>query len=91
MISAVSPDGKYLYVANGTDNAICVIKTETPAKVIGYIPTGWYPGTVISNKNGQKLYVANVKGIGSRNQRTDRDGYNSTIILGRFQSFRCPG
>lgn len=88
---SLSPDGKYLYVANGTDNAICVIKTETPAKVIGYIPTGWYPGTVLSNKNGQKLYVANVKGTGSRNQRTDRGGYNSHDHLGSVSIIDVPG
>jgi YVTN family beta-propeller protein len=74
---AISPDGKYLYVANGTENALCIIKTDTPAEVTGYIPTGWYPGSVILNKNGDYLYVANTKGIGSRNQRTDRKGFNS--------------
>lgn len=74
---AISPDGKYLYVANGTDNAVCVIKTDTPAEVTGYIPTGWYPGSVILNTNGDFLYVANTKGVGSRNQRTDRKGFNS--------------
>jgi YVTN family beta-propeller protein len=73
----ISPDGKYLYVANGTDNAICVIETDLPAEVAGFIPTGWYPASVILNRAGDVMYVANAKGVGSRNQRTDRKGYHS--------------
>ena len=88
---AVSPDGKYLYVANGTENAICVIQTLTPAKVLGYIPTGWYPGSVIMNKTGKILYVANTKGIGSRNQMTNRKGYNSHDHLGSVSIIPVPG
>ena len=87
----ISPDGKFLYVANGTDNAVCVIQTGTPGKVLGYIPTGWYPGSVILNKTGKILYVANVKGIGSRNQRTDRIGYNSHNHLGSISIIPLPG
>jgi DNA-binding beta-propeller fold protein YncE len=73
----VSPDRKYLYVANGAENAICVIRAEAPYPILGYIPAGWYPGSVILNKSGKTAFVANVKGIGSRNQRTDRKGFNS--------------
>ncbi len=87
----ISPDGKYLYVANGTENAVCVIETGNPAKVIGYIPTGWYPGSVILNKTGEILYVANIKGMGSRNQMTDRRGYNSHDHLGSVSIIPIPG
>jgi YVTN family beta-propeller protein len=87
----VSPDGRYLYVANGTDNAICVIQTGTPCRVVGYIPTGWYPGSVITDKAGRFLYVANVKGVGSRNQKTDRAGYNSHDHLGSVSIIPVPG
>ena len=45
---AISPDGEYLYVASGTENAVCVIKTGTPSAILGYIPTGWYPGSVVT-------------------------------------------
>jgi YVTN family beta-propeller protein len=88
---AISEDGEYLYVANGTENAICVIKTSTPAEVRGYIPTGWYPGTVLLNKTGDFLYVANTKGIGSRNQRTDRKGFNSYDYQGTISLIQVPG
>jgi YVTN family beta-propeller protein len=89
---AISPDGKFLYVANGTDNAICVIQTSTPAKIMGYIPTGWYPGSVILNKSGKILYVANIKGIGSRNLITDqRRGFNSLYHVGSVSIIPLPG
>ncbi len=88
---AISPDGSYLYVANGTENAICVITTDSPRQVSGYIPTGWYPGSVILNKTGKFLYVANVKGIGSRNQKPDMRGYNSHDALGTISIIPIPG
>jgi YVTN family beta-propeller protein len=87
---AISPDGQYLYVANGTDNAICVIKTGMSNRILGHIPTGWYPGSVIINKSGKILYVANVKGVGTRNQRTDRAGFNSRDHLGTVSIIPLP-
>ena len=78
----ISQDGKILYVANGTDNAICVICLGARSQVIGYIPTGWYPASVILDEGTNTLFVANAKGSGSRNQRTDRSGYNSHDHMG---------
>ena len=86
----VSPDGKYLYVANGTENAICVIQTLPEKSIIGYIPVGWYPGSVIMSKKGDRLFVANVKGVGSRNQRTDRKGLNSHDHMGMVSIIPVP-
>ena len=86
----ISPDGKYLFVANGTQNALCVIETGSPAKILGYIPTGWYPGSVLMNSAGTILYVANVKGIGSRNQKTNRAGFNSHDHMGTISIIPVP-
>jgi YVTN family beta-propeller protein len=86
----ISPDGKYLYVANGTENAVCVIQTGPSVQILGYIPTGWYPGSVLLNKSGKMLFVANVKGTGSRNQRTDRAGYNSHDHMGTVSIIPVP-
>ncbi len=87
---AVSPDGKKLYVANGTDNAICEINTTSPCKVEGYIPTGWYPGSVITDKRGKFLYVANVKGIGSRNKGENQTGFSTYNYLGTISLIPVP-
>lgn len=87
---AITADGKRLYVANGTDNAICVVQLGEN-KVLGYIPTAWYPGAVKLNKKENLLFVANIKGIGSRNQRTDRPGFNSHDHLGSISIIPIPG
>ena len=34
------------------------------SRVEGFIPAGWYPGGVVSD--GKNVFVANVKGVGSR-------------------------
>jgi len=86
----ISADGKYLYVANGTDNAICVVQIGTPSRVVGYIPTGWYPASVILDDEANYLFVANLKGVGSRNQLTNRAGYNSHDHLGTVSIIPLP-
>ena len=64
---AVSPDGSNLYVANGGNNCIAVMDTAG-GKVIGLIPTGWYPGDVRLTRKGNLLCIANTKGVGSRSE-----------------------
>ena len=86
----ISPDGKSLFVANGTDNAICVIQADHPSKILGFIPTGWYPGSVLSDKSGKTLIVANIKGVGSRNKGKDSKGYNSHDHLGSLSIITLP-
>lgn len=64
----ISRDGKTVYVSNGTNNAIAVIEfSPCKSRLTGCIPTGWYPAGVVLDAEGKNLYVANVKGVGSRN------------------------
>ncbi len=61
---AVSPDQKRLYVAEAGINAIGVI--DIPAlKVIGHIPSGWFPSKLEVTPDGRTLVVSNAKGFGS--------------------------
>ena len=68
---AISPDARWLYVANAGNNDIAVIDlgpaSGTPAvpRVAGLIPTGWYPTTVTVSRDGRKLFVTNMKGLGA--------------------------
>jgi YVTN family beta-propeller protein len=69
---ALSADGNTLYVANGLDNAVAVVKlgVRTAAKgtgndqVKGFIPTEAYPGGLAID--GNNLFVTNLEGEGSR-------------------------
>lgn len=60
---ALSPDEKMLYVTNGGMNAIAVLSLSSgaPHRVIGLIPTGWYPQSISVSRNGKTLYDVNSK------------------------------
>lgn len=60
---ATDGSGSLLYVANGFDNAVCVIRVRD-RRVLGYIPTEAYPGGVVVLRD--TLYVANNEAKGSR-------------------------
>ncbi|MFQ3650565.1 MAG: bifunctional YncE family protein/alkaline phosphatase family protein [Gemmataceae bacterium] len=61
---AISPDGKTLVAANGGNNALGLIALGDKMSLRGFIPTGWYPGAVVAD--AEQVWVANVKGRGSR-------------------------
>ena len=61
---ALSPDHQRLFVAESGINAIGVIDIPT-LKVIGHIPTGWFPSKLQVTPDGKKIVVANAKGFGS--------------------------
>jgi YVTN family beta-propeller protein len=101
---AVSPDGATLYVANATNNCLAVVtlgararetdgKDDLPAasSVRGLIPTGWYPGAVVLSPDGRRLFVANVKGVGSLSQpRPAARGKNTHDFLGSVSIIGVP-
>jgi YVTN family beta-propeller protein len=61
---ALSSDERRLYVAEAGINAIAVIDTER-ARVLGHIPTAWFPSQLALSRDNKHLYVANAKGFGS--------------------------
>jgi DNA-binding beta-propeller fold protein YncE len=86
----LSADQKTLYVANAGNNAIAVIALGDgkASSVAGFIPTGWFPGAVVID--GQRLFVANTKGSGSRAKSRLRDDWNSTQLLGSVSRVAIP-
>jgi YVTN family beta-propeller protein len=61
---ALSPDRKRLYVAESGINAVGVIDLSL-MRVIGHIPTAWFPSKLAVLPDGKTLVVANAKGYGS--------------------------
>ena len=66
--SALAIDGpkKRLYIACSDANALAVADiSHSETKILGFIPTGWYPTAVSVSNDGQIVYV-NGKGGGSK-------------------------
>jgi len=60
-----APDGKTLYVANGAQNAVAVLRfdpADRESRMEGLIPVGWYPGALVLDPARRQLCVANIKG-----------------------------
>lgn len=100
---ALSPDGKILYVANGMDNALAVIKlgknartkgSDPKSRVSGFIPTGGYPSSICTGNPGH-LYVTNIEAAGANVPLTIKGStnsvYNSHNMLASISIIRVPG
>ncbi|MEI6914825.1 MAG: beta-propeller fold lactonase family protein [Armatimonadota bacterium] len=62
--ATLSPDEKQLYVTNGNLNCIAVVALggkDGGSKVVGLIPTGWYPNSVSFSGDGNWMYSINGK------------------------------
>ena len=93
---AFDESGSTLYVCNGTQNAVGVVRFERgESRLTGLIPVGWYPGAIVHDKTRHSIYVANIKGIGST-KKLERDApakfkvsqYFGTLSLVRTPSQR---
>ncbi|MFZ4462873.1 MAG: hypothetical protein ACOYN5_03455 [Bacteroidales bacterium] len=92
----VSPDEKTVYVAESGINAVGVIDVES-LKVLGHIPTGWFPAKLKVTPDGKKLVVANAKGYGSgpnggSNFMVGNEGsYIGSLMKGTVEVIEIPG
>ncbi|GGJ61873.1 bifunctional YncE family protein/alkaline phosphatase family protein [Streptomyces brasiliensis] len=92
---ALDGAGKRLFVTNSGNNTVSVVDL-TRGKVLGQIPTGWYPSAVIWH-NG-RLLITNAKGLGAgpnngpgypnpeRSGRTSPSQYVGSMIVGTLSS-----
>ncbi|HEY3412126.1 MAG TPA: alkaline phosphatase family protein [Armatimonadota bacterium] len=72
---AIDPAGKRLYVALADMNAIAILDVSVALpKVLGYIPVGWYPTSVVLAPDGRNLFVANARGNAVRIPNDTRQG-----------------
>ncbi len=68
----LSPGEKTLYVTNGGENAVAVVKLAddlSESAVTGLIPTGFYPNSISTSPDGSMLYVVNGKSATGPNPR----------------------
>lgn len=60
-----APDGKTLYAANGTQNAVAVVRfapEKRRSRLLGLVPAGWFPGALVYDAGRKTLIAANIKG-----------------------------
>jgi YVTN family beta-propeller protein len=97
---AASADGHTIYASNGTNNSVAVIEFNPPnSRLVGCIPTAWYPAGLAFDAKRNALYVANIKGNGSRNKSWKGErkvkgkvvfGYNSHDHQGTVSLIKLP-
>jgi YVTN family beta-propeller protein len=89
---ALSKDGATLFVASGGNNAIGVVELpdgqHTNSVLQGFIPTDWYPGAVVADSS--YIYVANVKGLGSRDGAPNNTSWQIGAYLGTANKIPIP-
>ncbi len=91
-----SPDGRTLYAANGTQNAVAVIRfspRNRSSQLQGLIPTGWFPAALAFDAARRTLLVANLKGHTAETQPdqiTGQPGYNSKQFAGSLSIVPVP-
>jgi YVTN family beta-propeller protein len=89
---ALSSDGTTLFVASAGNNAVAVVQLpnarHTNSLVQGFFPTDWYPGAVVVD--GSFAYVANVKGLGSRDGQPAAVSYQGSAFLGTVDRIPIP-
>ncbi len=92
---ALSPDQKRLYVAESGINAVAVINVSD-LKVMGHIPSGWFPAKIEVSKDGKNLIIANAKGYGSgpnggASFKPEAEGsYIGSLMKGTVQVVKIP-
>jgi len=91
---AINKAGNTLYVANGLDNALAVIKLGEKAsksgigssRISGFIPTEAYPAGIALDEG--VLYVSNLEGEGARVSSKDVAGDEKRNEKGAYNSHR---
>jgi autotransporter-associated beta strand protein/YVTN family beta-propeller protein len=88
----LSRDGKNLFVASGGNNAVAMVELPNAQHIDsvlqGYVPTDWYPGAVAADSN--YVYVANVKGLGSRAGQPATTSWQIGAFLGTANRIPIP-
>jgi YVTN family beta-propeller protein len=82
---AFDASGKWLFVCNGSQNAVGVIEFKPGAsRLRGLAPAGWYPGALAWDARRNALYVANIKGMPEADSRptfNSHQYYGSLTLL----------
>ena len=86
---AFDSSGKWLFVCNGSQNAVGVIEFKPGgSRLRGLAPAGWYPGALAWDARRNALYVANIKGM--RPTANSSQSFNSHQYYGSLTLLSDP-
>ncbi|MHB1035379.1 MAG: bifunctional YncE family protein/alkaline phosphatase family protein [Pirellulales bacterium] len=93
---AFEPSGQTLYVANGTQNAVAMVRfapADRQSRLLGLFPVGWFPGALLFDARRGRIDVANIKGhppAPRLHRETGGKGYNSHHYHGSLSLVPAP-
>jgi YVTN family beta-propeller protein len=90
---AFDGSGETLFVCNGSQNAVAMVSFRPgKSKLLGLVPTGWFPGAIVLDRRRHAVCVANIKGVGSWTKRPPgtKLEYNSHQYFGTLSLLPVP-
>jgi DNA-binding beta-propeller fold protein YncE len=92
---AFDAKGKILFCANSSQNAVAVFQFQPRAtKLLGLLPTGWFPGAIQFDARGKRICVANLKGISVKTEKARLGaagfGFNTKQLAGSLSLISVP-
>ena len=92
---AFDPDGRTLFVAHGTQNAVGVVDFDPgdrESRLTGMFPVGWFPGALAFDAGRRRLVAANIKGHPAQKKKDDagKEGFNSHQYSGSISLVPLP-
>jgi YVTN family beta-propeller protein len=82
---AFDQKGKTLFVCNGTQNAVAVFHFKPgSSELLGLIPVGWFPGSIVYDASRKKIYVANLKSLPAKMEKA-RSGLGNDVGFNTHQ------
>ena len=99
---ALAPNGNTLWIANADANNLAVfdVSHRGQARALGFLPVGWYPTAVRISPRGERIVVADGKGLTSKANRNGpnplvkkiikRQEYIGGLLTGALSIIRTP-
>jgi YVTN family beta-propeller protein len=82
---AFDKEGKTLFVCDGTQNAVAVFHFKPgSSELLGLIPVGWFPGSIVYDAKRKEIYVANLKSLPAKMEKA-RSGLGNGIGFNTHQ------
>jgi len=86
---AVAVVGAPAALTGATARAAASSPPAAQLKLLGLVPTGWYPSAVATSPDGSRLYAVSAKGLGSRYPEQGRGGDTRTSF--EYDGNNMPG